>query len=340
MRKSAFVTGLILLIAVCGMSWAGPRLIGPKTRGAGHSHRGPAAERPRDVEPPDHVPTPCMATARVASEACGFDARDEFFTHLGNCLNITDEEAAVECAEDAAETLAEERDLCRERRQAREDLCEQLEEERYDPEIDPENFLSPEDTAADPNPYFPLVPGYEWVYESEEEIDTVTVTDETFEIEGVTCIQVLDVVRSKESGETIEETLDWYAQDLEGNVWYFGELAKNFEDGRLVDLEGSWVSGVDFAKAGILMFADPAPGQSYRQEFALREAEDIGEVVSIEASEGVELIDCEQQCLQTLDTSPLEPDLAEYKYYAPGTGLILEVDVETGDRVELVSFTQ
>ena len=61
-------------------------------------------------------------------------------------------------------------------------------------------------------------------------------------------------------------------------------------------------------------------------------------MISVTASESVDLVDCESECLQTLEGSPLEPDVAEYKYYKAGTGLTLEVDLENGDRTELVSF--
>ena len=67
-----------------------------------------------------------------------------------------------------------------------------------------------------------------------------------------------------QDGEDIEDTFDWYTQDIDGNIWYMGEISKNFEDGRLTDIEGSWISGEDYAKPGILIPADPYPGQIYR----------------------------------------------------------------------------
>ena len=117
----------------------------------------------------------------------------------------------------------------------------------------------------------------------------------------------------------------------------FGEIAKNYEDGELVDLEGSWEAGVDGAKAGIIMKADPQVGDVYRQEFFLGDAEDMGEVLSLSGDETVPAADCDNECLVTKDYTPIEPDVEENKYYAPGVGPILEVDVETGERVELVN---
>ena len=93
--------------------------------------------------------------------------------------------------------------------------------------------------------------------------------EETKEILGVNCIVVRDQVwEIDDEGEEvlIEDTFDWYAQDTSGNVWYFGEIAQEFEEGELVSLEGSWKAGRDDAKPGFIMLANPQPGDYYRQE--------------------------------------------------------------------------
>ena len=178
-----------------------------------------------------------------------------------------------------------------------------------------------------------------WVYEGDGETITVTVTGDTKEILGIEAVVVNDVV--EEDGEIVEDTDDWYGQDVFGNVWYLGEISKNYEDGELVDIEGSWTAGVDGAKAGILMKAAPMVGDVYRQEWALGDAEDAAEVLSLTASAVVPAAgaSCAGTCVETLDFTPIEPDAAEEKYYSPDVGLILEVDTETGDRVELVSYS-
>lgn len=156
------------------------------------------------------------------------------------------------------------------------------------------------------------------------------------------CRVVHDVVTNADSGEVIEDTKDWYAQDKDGNVWYMGEIAQNFEDGELVDIEGSWTAGKDFAKPGILMEADPQPVDIYRQEFALGDAEDLAAVIS--RKEAVVVVPygnwgLDDDVLQTKDFTPIEPDVFEYKYYVPGVGCVLEEIPETGERVELMSKT-
>jgi hypothetical protein len=154
---------------------------------------------------------------------------------------------------------------------------------------------------------------------------------------GVTTIVVRDVVVDDEGG-FVEDTDDWFAQDVAGNVWYFGEIAKNYEDGEFVDIEGSWTAGVDGAKPGIVMPASPTVDAVYRQEFALGNAEDAAEVLGTSESATTPGGSCAGTCVLTRDFTPIEPDALEHKYYAPGIGLILELDPESGERTELVSI--
>jgi hypothetical protein len=86
------------------------------------------------------------------------------------------------------------------------------------------------------------------------------------------------------------------------------------------------------------MRAAPSVGDVYRQEFLLGEAEDFAEVLALGVSESVPFGDF-TDCLKTFDGSPIEPDALEHKFYAPGIGVVLELDVESGERVELISVT-
>src|SRR5262249_8846285 len=132
------------------------------------------------------------------------------------------------------------------------------------------------------NPYFPLKPKAHYVYRSEtpegEEITDDTVTQDTKNILGVETIVVHDVVSL--NGSKIAETFDWYAQDKDGNVWYFGEDSRQFENGVQTGTEGSWEAGMGGAKAGIIMLACPKVGNQYYQEFLATVAEDIGRISS------------------------------------------------------------
>jgi hypothetical protein len=147
----------------------------------------------------------------------------------------------------------------------------------YAPTIRPADFS----TMID-NPYFPLVPGTRTIYEGMTadglERNVVEVTRDTKVVMGVTTQVVHDVVSV--DGKPEEETWDWYAQDTEGNVWYFGEDTRKL-GGPAVDTSGSFEAGVDGAFPGIVMEAHPVVGDQYRQEYAKGEAEDTGEVLDL-----------------------------------------------------------
>jgi hypothetical protein len=202
----------------------------------------------------------------------------------------------------------------------------------YAPELDSADFVAVVD-----NPYLPFVAGSRWTYEETngegqtEDIEIV-VLDDTREIAGIPTTVVRDTVTI--GGVLVEDTHDFYAQDVDGNVWYLGEEVDNYENGDLVDHEGSFEVGVDGAYAGIVMEADPQVGDAYRQEYYPGEAEDMGEVlrtgetVSVPGGDFTDVI-------VTRDWNPLEPDIIEEKYFAPGVGQVREATVagETGDGV-------
>ncbi len=280
----------------------------------------------------------CTRTAHAALRACQHDVKDDFWIEIGNCNNFAAPDAREQCKQEAKVALRENREECGGQFESRLAICHALGEAPYDPQIDPAVFVNPAEIGKSvaPNPYFPLVRGRTWIYKGGTETITVAVTEETKEILGVTCAVVHDVV--EDNGEVIEDTVDWYAQDINGNVWYFGEIAQEFEDGELVSLEGSWKAGVDGAKPGIIMKAAPVVGVVYRQEFSLGNAEDVGEILSLTGSATAPAAVCNGDCLVTKDFTPFEPDVIEHKYFAPAIGLILEVNPETGERLELVTL--
>jgi hypothetical protein len=187
------------------------------------------------------------------------------------------------------------------------------------------------------NPYFPLQPGTTFIYEGQMpdgfERDEFAVTHNTRVILGVTCVEVHDSVFT--DGALTEDTLDWFAQDRDGNVWYFGENTHELEDGLITTIAGTFMGGVNSDKPGIIMKAHPAIGDFYRQEFSLNNAEDFAQTLSLNEVVTVRA-GTFNHCLKSEETTPLEPDLLEDKFYAPGVGNILTVDVNTGARSELV----
>ncbi|MEJ7728574.1 MAG: hypothetical protein WKG00_05115 [Polyangiaceae bacterium] len=205
-------------------------------------------------------------------------------------------------------------------------------DQSYDPLIVPADFGSTID-----NPFYPLPPGTTYTFNEGTDVVTVLVTDETKVIMGVTCVVVRDT-HADENGDVIEDTFDWYAQDKEGNVWYFGEDTKEYDGGQVVSTAGSWEGGVDGAKPGIVMKAAPAVGDVYRQEYYACEAEDYAEVLDIDDTATVPL-GSYTGCIRTHDYTPLDMDVNEEKTYCAGVGLVLALDVNTNDREELVSVT-
>lgn len=296
----------------------------------------------------------CAETATLLFGACRREVAESLLTDRAICINLADDGEREACLSEATATRDEERQLCREQRDARLELCVALGEERYDPPFDPGDFVDDFTDLAVSNQYFPLQIGNRWNYIGGDETIRVKVLDETKLIEDVTCVVVNDFV--SEDGDRVEDTDDWYAQAVNGDVWYCGELSRNFEtfegddpeDAELIDIEGSFKAGRDGDQPGIIFLASPAVGDIYRQEFSLGNAEDVAEVLSVDYSFGsdpaldefvpqdlAELL-CAGDCVVTGEFTPVEPGVFERKYYAPGIGLFLEVDPESGDIVQLV----
>ncbi|HKP88596.1 MAG TPA: hypothetical protein VJT75_01355 [Thermoleophilaceae bacterium] len=191
------------------------------------------------------------------------------------------------------------------------------------------------------NPWFPLAPGsvyrYRGVKDGEPSTEVVRVTNRTHAILGVDATAVTD--RLYEHGRLAEDTVDWYAQDRDGNVWYLGEATRELDrHGGTASTSGSWQAGVDGARAGIYMPAKPAVGQSFRQEYLKGEAEDHFEVAERDVRVRVPY-GSSDHALRTREWTPLEPDVVDAKFYVRGVGTVLERTVKgANERNELVSF--
>jgi hypothetical protein len=188
----------------------------------------------------------------------------------------------------------------------------QKEHKSYTPHIDPAEFTTKID-----NEYFPMKPGTTFFYEGKGERDEMSVTHQTKKVMGVECVVVDD--RAWEDGKLIEKTYDWFAQDKEGTVWYFGEDTKEYENGKVTSTNGSWEAGVDGAKPGIIMQAHPKVGQVYHQEYYPGEAMDMAKVLSLDASVRVSYGSYDH-VIETKEWTPLQPVFYEKKYYVRGVG--------------------
>jgi len=271
----------------------------------------------------------CASTSQKAFESCEHAADGDLALALAKCINVSDPAARDACTAQAWTDFRDARQTCRDLYQARQAACRKLGPDRYDPIINPGNFVS-----QITNRYFPLTPGTALIYEGGGEHVDFFVTYNTRVILGVTCVEVHDTVTNS-AGEVIEDTRDWFAQDKQGNVWYFGENSQEIEGGLVVSLQGSWTGGVDGAKPGIVMKGAPRAHDFYRQEFLLEEAEDLAEVLSVSArrSFGSQSV---ENCVETAETSSIEPDALEQKFYAPNIGQVLTIDVRTNQQIPLV----
>ncbi len=277
----------------------------------------------------------CTESSKNMLESCKFGAQDDYWLAIAKCNNIPNAEKRSTCKSNAANDLTSMTQDCQDQLEVRLEICDGLGEKAYNPKINPDDFVD-----VINNQFFPLEPGTTFVYEDttgKEHVE-VYVTHNTKKIRGVTCIEVRDTVTV--DGALVEDTLDWYAQDKEGNVWYFGENSREFEKGLIVSLEGSWIAGVDSAKPGIIMKANPQKGDLYRQEFSLDVAEDMAKVLSLNGAVTVPYDSSTHftNCLKTMEFTPLEPDALEYKFYAKDIGNIRTVDVATGDHVDLIDI--
>ena len=194
---------------------------------------------------------------------------------------------------------------------------------------DPGQFKHPQD-----NPFFPLTSGLvtrlRGTDDDERFSETVKVTNRTRTIIGVEATVFRDVVR-RPDGSIAEATDDWYAADNDGNVWYLGEDTATYdENGNLESREGSWEAGVHGAEAGIIMPADPQPGDADRMEFDKGNAEDQAWVV-----QRLPFVDTlggrYDDIVRTFEWSRLEPKVISMKFYARGLGIVEERDVAGGN---------
>ncbi|MCC7549834.1 MAG: PEP-CTERM sorting domain-containing protein [Burkholderiales bacterium] len=183
------------------------------------------------------------------------------------------------------------------------------------------------------HPYFPLIDTSTKVYlgQTEEDGEVVIKRSELTTLGPGPVILGVQVTTSRdrafENGLLIEDTFDYFAQDTTGNVWYMGEDVTNYvydDEGNLIDTNSSssWRAGVNGALPGFIMPANLDVGFNYYQEFAGQDqALDQGTVFGILSELTIGLMTY-HDVLRVIETTELDPDVREAKYYAPGIGLI------------------
>jgi hypothetical protein len=170
------------------------------------------------------------------------------------------------------------------------------------------------------NPYFILEPGYQLVFEAGKERLVITVLDETKLVDGVETRVVEE--RETKDGKLVEVSRNYFAISRRTNdVFYFGEDVDIYKNEKVASHSGAWLSGVKGAKFGLMMPGEVRLKARHYQEIAPKVAMDRAEIVSL--SENVKTPAGEfRNCLKVEETTPLEPGVKEYKYYAAGVGLV------------------
>jgi hypothetical protein len=177
-------------------------------------------------------------------------------------------------------------------------------------------------SATGKNPYFILEPGYQLVLEGGKEGLIITVLDETKMVDSVETRVVEE--REFKDGKLTEVSRNYFAVSTRTNdVFYFGEEVDMYKDDTLVNHEGGWLAGLQDARFGLMMPGQPLSRARHYQEFAPQMAMDRAEIVSTNATAQTPAGEF-KNCLKVEETTPLEPDTKEYKYYAPGIGLVQE----------------
>jgi hypothetical protein len=175
------------------------------------------------------------------------------------------------------------------------------------------------------NEYFILEPGYQIVLEGGDERVAITVLNETKTVAGVNTRVVEE--REWKKGKLYEVSRNYFAIcEQSKDVFYFGEDVDYYENDKVVKHDGAWLAGVNGNRPGLIMPGAPKVGMRYYQEIAPGVAMDRAEIMSVTDT-------CKtpagtfSRCLKVKETSALEFFASEYKYHAPGIGLIQDEDL-------------
>jgi hypothetical protein len=296
----------------------------------------------------------CTQTASKMLNSCNSEVYADFYKGQANCINLDESRERAECNSQVNEDRSEGFTSCKEQFASRKDACRLLGEERYDPEVEPDMFDANFRNPSNPNEFFPVKVGFRWEYQGSDEFNTVEVLDRAKLIDEIYCVVIRD--RVFKDGKLVEDTDDWAALNKNGDVFYCGEEAKEYEffpgdrppKPELVTIDGSFKHDRDHDKGGLLFLGRPEKGLTYRQESSLGNAEDMAQVASVTFPAGahdalkrfvppalVRLL-CHDDCVVIREWSVLEPGHFAYKYYARDVGFFLETKPDSGEVLQLV----
>ena len=194
-------------------------------------------------------------------------------------------------------------------------------------------FSHPRDIT---NPLLPLAYLKQDILEGSEDGQKVRIErtifpdkHKSFQIEGQKVDALVMEDREFRNGALEEVTLDYFAQDDEGNVYYLGEDVDEYENGKVKGHEGAWLLGKDTKNPGVIITALPKVGDKFKSEDVNKQIHEDDEVMSVSETVSVPAGTYEN-CVKLKET--LATGEAEFKFYAPGVGVVREVPA-TGDVV-------
>ncbi len=296
----------------------------------------------------------CTATANTIAQSCRYEGLDDYYKARAICINLSETAERQRCNADAQQARTDGAEQCSEQLAGRLAACQLLGEGRYDPEVEPYQFDA-NFAKVTLNPYFPLKIGNRWEYSGSETVLT-EVLNRTKWIDELTCVVVRD--RVSKDGKLVEDTDDWYAQALNGDVFYCGEEVKDYETfpgdrpgvPELVSRDGSFKHDRDGDVGGTAFLGRPYAGAAYRQEFSVANAEDMAQVLSVNYRYGVNaaldrnvparlanLLCAAGDCIVTKESNLNEPGKFAYKYYARGIGFFLETKLDNDEVLHLTN---
>ena len=211
--------------------------------------------------------------------------------------------------------------------------------------FDPADFVDP---TTSTNTWLPLRPGMQWVREGTTQIGSrdvphqviSTMTDVIRTVDGVPAVAMLD--QDTDAGEIAEASIDYFALDRTGNVWYMGSYTAQYSNGKFTNNEDAWLGHSGGSEPGIQMPAKPDTSTPpWIEALVSEDAGTAGQVVETGAHKCVEFA-CYDDVLVVREGEIGALD-NEYKYFAPDVGQILNTPrpkAQHNDQESLVNLTE
>ncbi len=203
----------------------------------------------------------------------------------------------------------------------------------YKPVINQSDFLQ-----GEANKYLLLRNNLKYRYEKQEkatfESSEIKLLPSSQKPMGISVVMLEKIIKKEDAPLTATEYL--LASDRRGDVWLFGQNFYTYEAAKKVKLSKSWIAGIEGAQPGIIIKAEPKPGDSYRTAYVPDKIETVSEVVSVDETV-VTPSGTYTSCVKLYDWSHVDPKYQQYKYYCPETGgVALTVDLIDDTREELI----